>query len=105
MTIPAGTSVTLRVPASSANLGPGFDCVGLALGVWDEAEAILRACDDLDAVMAAIHDADADVTVTVDDGHGGTARQDVVVTLKGSNDAPTFTSAPGATSPRLMIEA
>ncbi len=37
MTIPVGTSVTLRVPASSANLGPGFDCVGLALGVWDEA--------------------------------------------------------------------
>lgn len=37
MAIPAGSSVTLRVPASSANLGPGFDCVGLALGVWDEA--------------------------------------------------------------------
>lgn len=37
MTIPAGASVTLRVPASSANLGPGFDCVGLALGIWDEA--------------------------------------------------------------------
>lgn len=37
MAIPVGTSVTLRVPASSANLGPGFDCVGLALGVWDEA--------------------------------------------------------------------
>ncbi|UUZ45610.2 homoserine kinase [Janibacter limosus] len=36
MTIPVGTTVTLRVPASSANLGPGFDCVGLALGVWDE---------------------------------------------------------------------
>lgn len=37
MAIPVGTGVTLRVPASSANLGPGFDCVGLALGVWDEA--------------------------------------------------------------------
>ena len=37
MAIPVGASVTLRVPASSANLGPGFDCVGLALGVWDEA--------------------------------------------------------------------
>lgn len=37
MVIPVGTSVTLRVPASSANLGPGFDSVGLALGVWDEA--------------------------------------------------------------------
>lgn len=24
----------LRVPASSANLGPGFDCLGLALGVY-----------------------------------------------------------------------
>ena len=29
-------AVTVRVPASSANLGPGFDSVGLALGVWDE---------------------------------------------------------------------
>ena len=37
MAIPVGSSVTLRVPASSANLGPGFDCLGLALGVWDEA--------------------------------------------------------------------
>lgn len=34
-----GASVSLRVPASSANLGPGFDCVGLALGLWDEATA------------------------------------------------------------------
>lgn len=31
-----GASVTVRVPASSANLGPGFDCLGLALGVHDE---------------------------------------------------------------------
>ncbi|WP_270888492.1 homoserine kinase [Pedococcus sp. 5OH_020] len=30
-----GTSVEVRVPASSANLGPGFDSVGLALGLWD----------------------------------------------------------------------
>ncbi|HYN29689.1 MAG TPA: homoserine kinase [Dermatophilaceae bacterium] len=30
-----GTSVEVRVPASSANLGPGFDSLGLALGVWD----------------------------------------------------------------------
>ena len=27
-------SVTVRVPATSANLGPGFDCLGLALDVW-----------------------------------------------------------------------
>ncbi|WP_418605402.1 PD-(D/E)XK nuclease family protein [Georgenia sp. SUBG003] len=28
--------VRVRVPATSANLGPGFDSLGLALGVWDE---------------------------------------------------------------------
>ena len=28
-----------RVPASSANLGPGFDSIGLALGVWDRCVA------------------------------------------------------------------
>lgn len=27
------TSVTVSVPASTANLGPGFDCLGLALGL------------------------------------------------------------------------
>lgn len=29
-------SVTLRVPATTANLGPGFDCLGLALDIWNE---------------------------------------------------------------------
>jgi homoserine kinase len=33
--VPAGRSVQVRVPASSANLGPGFDSIGLALGLWD----------------------------------------------------------------------
>jgi homoserine kinase len=26
--------VTVRAPATSANLGPGFDCLGLALDIW-----------------------------------------------------------------------
>jgi homoserine kinase len=29
-------SVTVRTPASTANLGPGFDCLGLALDLWNE---------------------------------------------------------------------
>ena len=29
-------SVAVRVPATSANLGPGFDTLGLALSVYDE---------------------------------------------------------------------
>lgn len=31
-----GRSVLVKVPASSANLGPGFDAIGLALGLHDE---------------------------------------------------------------------
>jgi len=26
----------VKVPASSANIGPGFDSIGLALGIWDD---------------------------------------------------------------------
>jgi homoserine kinase len=33
--VSGGRSVEVRVPASSANLGPGFDSIGLALGLWD----------------------------------------------------------------------
>ena len=28
--------VTVRVPATSANLGPGFDAIGMALDMWSE---------------------------------------------------------------------
>ncbi|MFC6082199.1 homoserine kinase [Sphaerisporangium aureirubrum] len=34
-------SVVVRVPATSANLGPGFDSLGLALTLYDEVEAAL----------------------------------------------------------------
>jgi len=34
--VPLGRSVDVRVPASSANLGPGFDTFGLALSIYDE---------------------------------------------------------------------
>ena len=33
-----GPPVRVRVPASSANLGPGFDSLGLALGCYDEVD-------------------------------------------------------------------
>lgn len=29
-------AITVRVPATSANLGPGFDCLALALDLWNE---------------------------------------------------------------------
>jgi homoserine kinase len=43
----AGTAVRVRVPASSANLGPGFDSIGLALGIWDECTATVTAAPGL----------------------------------------------------------
>lgn len=33
--LPAGREVTVTVPASTANLGPGFDTLGMALGLYD----------------------------------------------------------------------
>jgi len=35
-------SVTVRVPATTANLGPGFDTLGMALAVYDELEVTVR---------------------------------------------------------------
>lgn len=37
-----GASVTVEVPASSANLGPGFDSIGLALGITDTVQATVN---------------------------------------------------------------
>lgn len=68
------TVVTVRVPATSANLGPGFDALGLALALYDEHVFTVRgpdaspacgrvtvagegagtvACDDANLVVAA----------------------------------------------------
>ena len=47
--------ITLRVPASSANLGPGFDALGLALSIYLECR--FRASDRL-SIQAAGRDAD-----------------------------------------------
>lgn len=41
--LPAGLSASVTVAASSANLGPGFDTLGLALGLYDE--VIAETCE------------------------------------------------------------
>jgi len=37
------TRVTVKVPATSANLGPGFDCMGMALDIWNSINVELGA--------------------------------------------------------------
>ncbi len=39
-----GAAAHVRVPATSANLGPGFDALGLALGLYDD--VVARITDD-----------------------------------------------------------
>lgn len=48
--------ITVRVPASSANLGPGFDTLGLALSLYLEAKV-----EPADAVSVHLSGYDADV--------------------------------------------
>jgi homoserine kinase len=36
-------AVRIRVPATSANLGPAFDCAGLALSCWDSLDVAVTA--------------------------------------------------------------
>lgn len=38
MAVPIGRKVQVKVPATSANLGPGFDTLGMALSFYDELE-------------------------------------------------------------------
>lgn len=40
--VPLGRSITVKVPATSANLGPGFDTLGLALSLYDELTVTVR---------------------------------------------------------------
>ena len=36
MTIVPVTTVMVRAPATTANLGPGYDCLGMALDIWNQ---------------------------------------------------------------------
>lgn len=80
----AGRSVHVRVPATSANLGPGFDTLGLALSVYDE----------LDVTALAPGELEIEVTGT---GAGDIPRDDshlIVRTIRHCFDA-VGRSAPG----------
>ncbi|MGM1015927.1 MAG: homoserine kinase [Actinomycetota bacterium] len=44
-------TVVVRVPATSANLGPGFDTLGLALSIYDELTVEARPAGELEIVV------------------------------------------------------
>jgi homoserine kinase len=45
--------LVVRAPATSANLGPGFDCLGLALDLWNEAVISEGAHPDENLILRA----------------------------------------------------
>ena len=47
-------SVTVKVPATTANLGPGFDCLGMALDIWNSVRV------DIGPPGIVIHGEDSD---------------------------------------------
>ena len=50
--VPAGRSVVVEVPATTANLGPGFDTLGLALSVYD---VLTVTASDVPGVRVDVH--------------------------------------------------
>lgn len=65
MTAVRRDAVRVLVPASSANLGPGFDCAGLALAVYDE--YIAMASDDEGFLVEVVGEGEG--VVPLDDTH------------------------------------
>ena len=37
--------ISVYIPATSANMGPGFDCMGIALDLWNELH--IELADDI----------------------------------------------------------
>lgn len=63
-------TVLVRVPATSANLGPGFDALGLALGLHDEVEVTLFEPGGGPEATAVQVEVDGEGAGEVDDGEG-----------------------------------
>jgi len=61
--IPIGRSVHVRVPATTANLGPGFDTLGLALSLYDEVDVTVT---DAPGVRVEVHGVGADGSIATD---------------------------------------
>ena len=44
-------NLNVKVPATSANMGPGFDCLGIALDIWNSVSILDRSDDTTKVVI------------------------------------------------------
>ena len=86
-----GRAVQVRVPGSSANLGPGYDAVGLALGWYDDV--------DVEATAAGAGAPDASVEVR-GEGAGRIAAGEANLVVR---SVRTALERVGATQPHLHV--
>ena len=100
--LPVGSCVVVEVPATSANLGPGFDALGLALALYDEVEARITGGGLAINVANGTLDARHTSLLNVSSLNVG-ANSDLIITLNpslgtsgGFNVAGTATLASGA---------
>lgn len=68
MTTPVTHKVSVKVPATSANLGAGFDAAGLALSYYDEIEFTLSS-DPLNTSAQVIIHGEGEETLPRDESH------------------------------------
>ncbi len=68
---PRTTPFTVRAPASSANLGPGFDALGLALDLWNDLDVDPTVGEDRITILGR----DADLL----QGNGGEPHENLVL--------------------------
>jgi homoserine kinase len=52
--LPVGLSVQVKVPATTANLGPGFDTLGLALSLYDELSVTVRSAPGATVIVQGV---------------------------------------------------
>jgi len=67
--IPMGRRVTVRVPATSANLGPGFDTLGLALAYYDVLEVEVREAPGATVAVTGFGSTDSSAPVPTDESN------------------------------------
>ena len=65
-------SVTIHVPATTANLGPGFDTLGLALDLWNETEFSETGDGPLTLTVVGEGEVDWPTMFRICEGAGGT---------------------------------
>jgi homoserine kinase len=58
------SQVTITIPATSANLGPGFDCLGLALALYNRVTFTTASTDSASASPASLLTAKLTIEVT-----------------------------------------